>query len=188
MDKISKLKKGRAVLLMLLPIFFLTVGLNVQNLNIKGKVIDSDGNVLSGAAARIQGSAAGVTTNNDGDGDYVLNNVPGGSIFEFSLVGYATQEIKVTGDKTVINTILIEESQSLDEITVVTSAKQKKESMIGAITSVNTKELKVPLSNLTTVAGSERCVDLHVITCYTAALRIRLNQLHKIYNNYDCTG
>ncbi|MDR0699815.1 MAG: TonB-dependent receptor [Tannerella sp.] len=127
---------------------FLNVELHAQNINIKGKVIDSDGNALSGAAVRIQGSTVGVTSNDEGD--YVLNNVPKGSTIEFLLVGYATQEVKVAGDKTVINAILVAESQSLDEVTVVAFSKQRKESVIGAITSVNTKELKVPSSNLTT--------------------------------------
>jgi TonB-linked SusC/RagA family outer membrane protein len=133
---------------MLLPMIFLNVELHAQNINIKGKVIDSDGNALSGAAVRIQGSTVGVTSNDEGD--YVLNNVPKGSTIEFLLVGYATQEVKVAGDKTVINAILVAESQSLDEVTVVAFSKQRKESVIGAITSVNTKELKVPSSNLTT--------------------------------------
>jgi TonB-linked SusC/RagA family outer membrane protein len=144
----KKLKKGNTIICMLLPMFFLTVELNAQNFNIKGRVIDSDGSVLPGAAVRIQGTTTGVTTNDEGD--YVLNNVPKGSILEFMLVGYVTQEIRVIGDKTVINAILVEESQSLDEVTVVAFSKQTKESVIGAITSVNTKDLKVPSSNLTT--------------------------------------
>jgi TonB-linked SusC/RagA family outer membrane protein len=127
--------------------FSLNVGLNAQNLNIKGKVIDPDGNALSGAAVRIQGTSTGATSNDDGD--YVLSNVPKGSILEFMLVGYATQEIKVA-DKTVINAILLEESQALDEVTVVAFGTQKKESVLASITTVNPSELKVPSSNLTT--------------------------------------
>jgi TonB-linked SusC/RagA family outer membrane protein len=143
-----RLKKGSLILYILLPVFFLNVELNAQNFNIKGKVIDSDGNALSGAAVRIQGTTVGVTSNDDGD--YALNNVPKGSILEVLLVGYVTQEIKVSGDKTVINAILIEEATTLEDVTVVAFSKQKKESVIGSITSVNAKELKVPSSNLTT--------------------------------------
>jgi TonB-linked SusC/RagA family outer membrane protein len=133
---------------MLLPVFFLTVELNAQNLNIKGKVLDEDGNVLSGAAVRIKGTTIGVTTNDDGD--YVLNNVPTGSILEFMLVGFVTQEIKTYGDKAVINAILVEETQSLDEVTVVAFSTQKKESVVASISTINPSELKVPSSNLTT--------------------------------------
>jgi TonB-linked SusC/RagA family outer membrane protein len=147
MYKIVKLKKWRHLIFML-PMIFLNVELQAQNLNIKGKVIDPDGNALSGAVVRVQGSSTGVTTNDDGD--YVLSNVPTGSILEFLLVGYVTQEVKVTGDKTTINAILLEESESLDEITVVAFGRQKKESVIASVSTIDTRELKVPSSNLTT--------------------------------------
>jgi hypothetical protein len=49
----KRLKKGSAIY-MLLPMIFLSVGLDAQNLNIKGKVIDSKGEVLPGTAVRIQ--------------------------------------------------------------------------------------------------------------------------------------
>jgi TonB-linked SusC/RagA family outer membrane protein len=126
----------------------LNVGLNAQSINVKGKVIDSDGNALQGVAIRIQGSTTGVTSNDEGD--YILNNAPKGCILEFMLVGYVTQEIKVSGDKTVINAILLEESESLDEVTIVAFGKQKKESVLASITTVRPTELKVPSSNLTT--------------------------------------
>jgi TonB-linked SusC/RagA family outer membrane protein len=126
---------------------FLTVGLNAQNLNIKGKVIDSDGNVLPGTAVRVQGGTLGVSTNDDGD--YVLNNVPKGSVLEFILVGFVTQQQKVAGDKTVINAILIEETETLDDVTVVAFGKQKKSSVIASVESVRMSDLKVPASNLT---------------------------------------
>jgi TonB-linked SusC/RagA family outer membrane protein len=126
---------------------FLNVDLYAQNLNIKGKIIDPEGNALPGTAIRIQGTTTGVITNDDGD--YVINNVPKGSILEFALVGYVTQEIKVS-DKTTINVILLEETQSLDEVTVVAFATQTKESVIASVSTINTRELKVPSSNLTT--------------------------------------
>jgi TonB-linked SusC/RagA family outer membrane protein len=127
---------------------FSNIELNAQNLNIKGKTLDSDGNVLPGTAVRVQGTTVGATTNDDGD--YVLNNVPNGSILEFILVGYVAQQIKVTGDKTVINAILLEESTSLDEVTVVAFSTQKTESVVASVATIKPAELKVPSSNLTT--------------------------------------
>jgi TonB-linked SusC/RagA family outer membrane protein len=132
----------------LLPALFLSVGLNAQNINIKGKVIDSEGNSLSGTAILIKGTTIGTTSNDDGD--YTLNNVPKGSVLEFILVGFVTQEIKVAGDKTIINAILTESSESLEEVTVVAFGTQKKESVIASITTINPNELKIPASNLTT--------------------------------------
>jgi TonB-linked SusC/RagA family outer membrane protein len=127
---------------------FLNVELNAQNINIKGKVIDQDGNSLPGTAVRIQGTTTGVTTNDEGD--YVLNSVPKGGVLEFILIGFVTQEIKVTGDKAVINAILTEEAESLEDVTIVAFGKQKKESVIASVETVKVSDLKVASSNLTT--------------------------------------
>jgi TonB-linked SusC/RagA family outer membrane protein len=138
---------------MLLYMIFSNVGLNAQNLNIKGKVIDTEGDALPGAVVRIQGTTIGATANDDGD--YFMNNVPKGSILEFVLVGFVTQQSRVTGDKSVINAVLQEESESLSEVTIVAFGTQTKESVIGSITTINPSELKVPSSNLTTaLAGN----------------------------------
>jgi TonB-linked SusC/RagA family outer membrane protein len=135
------------ILYLLIPTLFLAVELNAQNFDIKGKVIDTDGNVLPGTVVRLKGTTIGVATNDDGD--YVLNNVPKESIMEFMLMGFVTQEIRITGDKTVVNAILTEESESLDDVTVVAFGKQKKESVIASIETVNVKDLRIPSSNLT---------------------------------------
>jgi TonB-linked SusC/RagA family outer membrane protein len=132
---------------------FLNVDLYAQNINVRGKVIDAEGDALSGTAVMIQGTATGTTTNDDGD--YVMNNVPVGSVLEFALVGFVTQQIKVTGDKTVINAILSEETQSLEEVTVVAFGTQKKESVLASITTISPKNLKVPSSNLTTAFAGQ---------------------------------
>ncbi|MDR1895591.1 MAG: TonB-dependent receptor [Prevotellaceae bacterium] len=145
----KKLKKRQAIgIYLLLPMLLLSVGLNAQTIDIKGKVIDPDGNALIGTAVIVKGTSIGATTNDDGD--YILSNVPKGSTLEFRLVGFVTQEIKVTGEKTSINVVLLEESESLEEVTVVAFGTQKKESVIASVSTVSTKELKVPSSNLTT--------------------------------------
>jgi TonB-linked SusC/RagA family outer membrane protein len=149
MNKIKNLLKEEwKAIIILLQIIFLTVGLSAQNLNIKGKVIDSEGNTLPGATVFIQGTTIGTSTGDDGD--YTLSNVPKGSTLEFKLIGFVTQEIKVTGDKTTIIAIMVEGTESLDEVTVVAFSTQKKESVLASITTVKPTELKVPSSNLTT--------------------------------------
>jgi TonB-linked SusC/RagA family outer membrane protein len=60
-----------------------------------------------------------------------------------------TQEMSV-GSRNEYNIILKQHANELDDVTVVAFAKQKKESVISAIATVNPKELKVPSSNLTT--------------------------------------
>jgi TonB-linked SusC/RagA family outer membrane protein len=133
---------------MLLPMIFLTVELTAQNISIKGKVIDREGTSLPGVAIMIKGTSIGTATNDEGD--YLMRAVPVGSVLEYRLVGFVSQETKVTADKTTVNIILDEESQDLDEVTVVAFSTQKKESVIASVSTINTKELKIPSSNLTT--------------------------------------
>jgi TonB-linked SusC/RagA family outer membrane protein len=147
-EKFVKIKKRWAITYLLLPMFLLSVGAAAQNVNIKGKIIDPDGNALPGTAITVKGSTIGATTNDEGD--YVLPNVPAGSTLVIQLVGFVSQEIKVEEGKTIYNAILLEESTSLDEVTVVAFSTQKKESVLASITTVKPSELKVPSSNLTT--------------------------------------
>jgi TonB-linked SusC/RagA family outer membrane protein len=146
--QIEKVKKGWAIIYFLLPMFFLSAGLDAQNLTIKGKVLDTDGNALPGVAIVVQGATIGVVTNDEGD--YTLPNIAVGATLEFQLVGYVTQEVRVAADKTLLNVILLEEAVSLDETVVVAFSKQKKESVMASIATVKPSELRVPSSNLTT--------------------------------------
>src|SRR5690606_6173069 len=67
----------------------------------------------------------------------------------FSYVGYTTQVIPIAS-RTEINVRLQPVTDELDEVTVVAFGQQKKESVVGSITTVKPSELKVPSSNLTT--------------------------------------
>jgi TonB-linked SusC/RagA family outer membrane protein len=141
--------KDRIALILCFLLFMLLVnaGAFAQNLTIKGKVIDSDGNTLPGTAVLVKGTTNGSTTNDDGD--YTLSNVPNGAIISFQLVGFVPQEVKVTAEKTTIVTILIEEPESLDDVTVVAFGKQKKSSVVASVETVKVSDLRIPASNLT---------------------------------------
>jgi TonB-linked SusC/RagA family outer membrane protein len=151
-NKISKLKMGIAVLL--LPMFLQTIELNAQNLNIKGKVTDVEGIALPGTAIFIKGTTVGVTTNDAGE--YVLNNVPTGSILEFKLVGFVTQEIKVSGYDAVIDVVLHGETESLDEVIVVAYGTTKKSAFTGSATVIKSEDIakRVTANVANTLVGS----------------------------------
>ena len=116
-----------------------------NTLTVKGRVSDAEGNPVPGVTVKLKGSVKGTTT--DIDGNYSLAGVKEGSTLEFSFIGYITVE-KVVKGKT-LNIILYEDTQTLDEVEVVAFGTQKKESVIGAISTVKVAELKVPTSNLT---------------------------------------
>ena len=67
-----------------------------------------------------------------------------------SYVGYEDQTVSVQG-KTIVDIVLKTSEQTLEEVVVVGYGTQKKESVTGAITSVNQKVLKTktPVANIT---------------------------------------
>ncbi len=113
---------------------------------IKGTVAEESGAPIPGATVTIVGSTRGVITDNDGK--YSIEVSPTDKIL-FSFMGLESQTIEV-GDQTVINVKLKQKVDELKEVTIVAFAKQKKESVLSSITTVNPTELKVPSSNLTT--------------------------------------
>ncbi|WP_044060368.1 SusC/RagA family TonB-linked outer membrane protein [Proteiniphilum acetatigenes] len=136
----------KTIMLFVLCIFSLS--LIAQQLTIRGKVLDADGNALPGVTILVVGTTTGTST--DIDGDYVLNNVEAGNTLRFSFMGFVTQEFTVETGKPVINVIMLEETSMLDEVTVVAFGTQKKESVVASITTVSPSDLKMPTSNLTT--------------------------------------
>lgn len=123
-----------------------------QGIQISGIVTDNYDVPLAGATIVIRGTTQGTTTN--ANGEYRLSVPSDTCVLQFSFIGYTTQEIEV-GKKRIISISLLEETTGLDEVTVVAFGKQKKESVIGAITTVEPGRLKVPTSNLTTAFAGQ---------------------------------
>ena len=113
---------------------------------IRGSVTDGNGQPLPGVTIVIEGTTKGVIT--DVDGNYSID-VDSDDVLKFSFVGYIAQAVRV-GQRKIINIELAEDTQELEDVTVVAFAKQKKNSVIASIETVKPEELKVPSSNLTT--------------------------------------
>lgn len=130
----------------------LTLGLQAQQVSVTGKVVEAGtGEPLPGVSIMVDKSTRGVTT--DIDGTFEIRALPTDKLV-FSFIGMENQTI-VVGTKTYVEIELSPKSDELEEVTVVAFGKQKKESVIGAISTVNPKDLKVPSSNLTTaLAGN----------------------------------
>ncbi len=138
---------------LLLILFSFPVILYAQTQNtVKGKVTEAEtGEPLPGVSIMVEKSTRGVIT--DLDGSFEIKVLPSDKLV-FSFVGMETQVIEV-GNKTYIEVELRQVQSELEEVTIVAFGKQKKASVIGAITTVNPKDLKVPSSNLTTaLAGN----------------------------------
>ena len=133
------------------PVYSVSNQQQQKSITIKGVVLDdTTGDPIIGASIKVAGTSIGAVTNIDGN--YQLSVPANATNIEISYIGYKTQSIPFYANNLnpfrVIN--LKEDSQSLGEVTVVAFAKQKKESVIGSITTINPSELKVPSSNLTT--------------------------------------
>ena len=136
------------VLWLFVPLAVLAQG----TIPVKGVVMDSRGQPVIGAAVIIDGTNTGTTT--DLDGAYQLKSVPSNGRLRVTSMGFVEQVLPVGGNQ-VHNVILLDDSESLEEAVAVAFGTQKKESVIGAVTSVKPAELQVPASNLTTaLAGN----------------------------------
>lgn len=115
---------------------------------ITGTIYDESGLSLPGATVKVQGSERGAVTNTDGK--YTIQVNSAAEILIFSYIGYISQQITIGDKKTLDVKLLPNPKNALDEVSVVAFGVQKKESVIGSITTVKPGDLKVPSSNLTT--------------------------------------
>ena len=113
---------------------------------VRGRVIDSNGEALIGVSVLVRGTQKGTIT--DSGGNFSIPGVSVGSVLEFSYIGFVKTDKKFDGKEMTV--IMLEDNTSLDEVEIVAFGTQKKESVIGAITTIAPAELKVPSSNLTT--------------------------------------
>lgn len=114
---------------------------------INGKVTDSSGSPLPGVTVYVKNDKS-IGTTTDLNGRYILE-VPDNATLVYSMVGFDSQEVSVEG-RDEINIVLNPSSTQLGEAVVVAFGTQKKEEVVGSVTTINPKELKVPSSNLTT--------------------------------------
>ena len=105
---------------------------------IKGKIVDSNGDPVIGANVMVNGTTNGTIT--DIDGNFVLNNVSGGTL-TISFIGYKTLEIPVKGTN-LARIVMHEDTEVLDEVVVVGYGTMKKESLTGSVAVVDQKIFK----------------------------------------------
>lgn len=117
---------------------------------IKGVVLDNNNEPVIGASVLVTGTSIGVAT--DLDGNFTLKVPEGSKSVEITYIGFAKKVIpfnpRSLNDFRVIN--LQEDGLALEDVTIVAFAKQKKESVLGSVTTIKPAELKTTSSNLTT--------------------------------------
>lgn len=114
-----------------------------QPIFIQGKITDSSGQILPGAAVVVKGTTMGGVT--DFDGVYQLSNVPADATLVFSFVGMKTQEIAING-KSQIDVTMVEDAIGLEEVVAVGYGTMKKSDLTGAVASISGEKLVKTLS------------------------------------------
>ena len=117
-----------------------------QNATVSGVVKDDTGEPGIGAGVLVKGTTSGTRTDVEGHFSFRADDLNGTLVVSF--VGMETQEIPMKG-KGSFNVVLKSSNTLLDEVQVVAYGAQKKITLTGSISSVNTDELlKVPTASI----------------------------------------
>lgn len=135
-DRLNDNIKGRQPVL---PEVLSTPQQEKKGININGTVWDEQGNPLPGVNVVLKSTTTGTTT--DINGNYFINVPSKSSVLTFSYIGFESQEVTV-GRQININVNLKEISTGLNEVVVVGFGSQKRESIVGSITTIQPELLQ----------------------------------------------
>lgn len=137
--------KSRMKLILLLIIFF--PALLFSQVTVTGVVTDDQGEALIGVNIIEKGTTNGTVT--DIDGMFSIRVANTNSILTFSYVGFLTKEIKASPGR--IKVVLESDAQLMEEVVVIGYGAQRKESVVGAISTLSSADLvQSGTSNLST--------------------------------------
>lgn len=136
---------SRLLLLLLLFCLFEGKAQTIPGYLVQGRIVDTNGMEVVGAAVKIIDASLGTITNADG---YFSLRVPHGAILEISYIGYVTKIVKVTSNKPMVVT-LEEKNVQLEDVVVVGYGSSSKEKITGSVVSVSTTDFKNrPITNV----------------------------------------
>jgi TonB-linked SusC/RagA family outer membrane protein len=97
-----------------------------------------DGTAIPGVSVQLKGTSTAAIT--DMDGKYQIEAAGPESVLVFTFIGFVTQEVTV-GTQTQLNVSLQIDAETKDEVVVVGYGTQKRTTVTGAITSINSKDI-----------------------------------------------
>lgn len=149
--------KRRIECLILFCLWFLLPLSSLAQINIKGKVSDSQtSGPLAGVTVIVKGSTVG--TISDLEGSFTISAPSESSTLSFSSIGYISKEI-VVGNQKDINVSLETDVLRLEEVVVIGYGTAKKSDLTGSVVSVRAEDFKTkPMVQMTemlagTIAG-----------------------------------
>lgn len=129
--------KKRGTFLTALLLALCSFAMAQQDITIKGRVQDKQGNSLPGVSIKIKGTARG--TASQPDGNFTIQ-AASDAVLELSYVGFETQEVPV-GGRTQITITLSDTKTDLGEVVVIGYGTQRKRDVTTAVVSVDTKDI-----------------------------------------------
>ncbi|MDE5732918.1 MAG: SusC/RagA family TonB-linked outer membrane protein, partial [Bacteroidales bacterium] len=120
-------------------------------ITVRGKVVDENNEPFVGVAILAKMATNGVITGVDGTFEI---NVLQNDELEFTFLGYETQIVKVDG-RVLYSVTMLPQTSELDQVTVVAYGKQRKESVIGAISSINVDKISHSVNKLSNVLAGQ---------------------------------
>ena len=119
-----------------------------NKITVSGTVLDKTTNDPLIAVSVVVKGVANAGTITDMDGKFTLKLPYAEAPLVFSYLGYQPQEI-VPGAKKELTVLLQEDTKALQEVVVVGYTKQRKETMIGSVATITTKDLtQSPTANI----------------------------------------
>ncbi len=155
---------------------------NAQDENISGKITGVNGDPLSGVTVAVKNST--ITTITDANGNFNFS-VPGNATLVITYVGYATQEVAVSGRKQLLISLILT-GNTLNEVVVVGYTTQKKKDLTGSVSIINTKDISgIPVGGIDQIMqGKAAGVSITQVTGAPGdGVTVRIRGIGTINNN-----
>lgn len=122
-----------------------------QGYRMAGVIVDNSGETLSGVSIHLK-NRPGISTVSDLKGKFEIK-ASKGDVIVASFLGYDKVELLLDKEDRNLKITLTETSQQMDEFVVTGLGRQRKISVVGAVSSVDVQELQVPAASLANVMG-----------------------------------
>ncbi|BDC98745.1 SusC/RagA family TonB-linked outer membrane protein [Persicobacter psychrovividus] len=173
--------------------YFLTVGLFLlfsslttyaQQVQVAGKVIDTDGAPLLGATVQIEGTTNGTITDMEGKFSITYNKGPEKKL-HISFIGYKDQSILI-GNQANIEVILAADVQELSEVVVTAlGVKRETKSLVYAQQGVDSESMKEARSQnfIQTLAGKAAGLQISASQTATGSNKVLIRGVSSLTGN-----
>lgn len=133
---------------------------NAQQRQVSGTVTGHDGSPVAGATILVDGTTVGTTTG--ADGSFAITAPVNGTL-TVSFVGYQTVKVPIAG-KTRLDVTLQEDTQVIDDVTIVAYGAKRKQDLVGSVSKVSSAILENSQASSVTKALEGAVAGLQVIS------------------------